>query len=350
MPPSPKPSMRIRTHLPRLAALAAALLAAPPALAQSVRGRVAEQAGQPIAGAVVLLLDQNGSRVTATLTDAQGGFALRAGVPGTYSLRAERVGYAQATSPALSLAAGAEVEQRLVMEPRQVTLEPLMVTASQRECTIRPQAEAAVAWEELRKALDAAAVADARGGHAFRKRMFSRVRTMHSRRTYEVQEWTSPGFSAEPFHATPVHRLARHGYVETTAGDSMIFHAPDAHTLLSDEFLDQHCFRLRERRGSIGLEFAPTADRTLPDVRGVLWMDRRTARLRRLEYTYVNLPYENPGDRLGGELHFEQLPDGAWIVRRWVVRMPRLRQTESGRTYVVAVIEQGGDIIDVRTR
>lgn len=328
----------------------AALLVAGPAGAQSVRGRVTEPGtGQPVSGAVVALLDQGGGRVAAALTDAQGGFAVRAAAPGTYTLRAERVGYATTTSPALSLGAGQEVEQGLVLQPRQVVLEPLLVTGTQRECTIRPQAEAAVVWEELRKALEAAAVADVRGSHAFRKRMFSRVRTLRSRRTYEVQEWTSPGFSAEPFHATPVHRLAAHGYVEGVAGDSMIFHAPDAHTLLSDEFLDQHCFRLRERRGSIGLEFAPTADRTLPDVRGVLWMDRSTARLRKLEYTYVNLPYVNPDDRLGGELQFEQLPDGAWIVRRWIVRMPRLRMGESGQAHVIAVIEQGGDIIDVRT-
>jgi Carboxypeptidase regulatory-like domain len=339
--------MRIRTYL----SLAAALLAAAPAGAQSVRGRVVEPGTeQPVSGAVVILLDQQGNRVTATLSDAQGGFDLRAGGPGTYSLRAERVGYAHAVSPALSLAQGQAVEQRLVMQPRQVTLEPLLVTGTQRECTIRPQAEAAVVWEEVRKALDAASVADRARRYAYRKRMFSRSRTLVNRRAYNEQEWTTPGFSDEPFHATPVHRLAQHGFVESAAGDSVIFHAPDANTLLSDAFLDHHCFRLRERRGSIGLEFAPTADRRLPDVRGILWLDRRTARLRRLEYTYVNLPYENPDDRLGGDLHFEQLPDGAWIVRRWVVRMPRLRQAETGEIAVVAIQEQGGAITAVQAR
>ncbi|HEX6368175.1 MAG TPA: carboxypeptidase-like regulatory domain-containing protein [Longimicrobium sp.] len=342
--------MRIRTVLPRLAALAVALLAAAPAGAQSVRGHVVEPAGEPVAGAVVMLLDEHGRRVAATLTDAQGGFAVRGGGPGTYSLRAERVGYAHAVSPALPLAQGEAVEQRLVLEPRQVTLEPLLVTGTQRECTIRPQAEAAIAWEELRKALDAAAVADQARRHAFRTRLLRRDRTLYSRRTYNQQEWTSPDFTSEPFHATPVHRLAQHGYVEGAAGDSMVFHAPDANTLLSDAFLDHHCFRLRERRGSVGLEFAPTADRTLPDVRGILWMDRRTARLRRLEYTYVNLPWANPDDLLGGELNFEQLPDGAWIVRRWLVRMPRLRAAEDGTTYVAGIVEQVGEIVSIQPR
>lgn len=340
--------MRIRAFVPRL--LAALLLAAGSASAQSVRGRVVEPGtGQPVSGAVVMLLDAQGARVTATLTDAQGGFAVHAGVPGTYSLRAERVGYAAAASPALSLAADQTAEQLLVMEPRQVTLEPLLVTATERACTIRPQAEAAVAWEELRKALDAAAVAEQRQSHAFRKRYFSTERSLLQRRRISSREWTSPDFTTEPFHATNVDRLAEHGYVEGgVRGDSLVFHAPDARTLLSDAFLDHHCFRLRERGRSVGLEFAPTADRTLPDVRGILWMDRRTARLRKLEYTYVNLPYANPADALGGELEFEQLPDGAWIVRRWIVRMPRLRITADGRTFIPALVEQGGQVIDIR--
>lgn len=341
--------MRIRTFVPPLLLLATALLAGP-ASAQSVRGRVVEPGtGQPVSGAVVMLLDAQGARVTATLTDAQGGFAMNAGAPGTYSLRAERVGYAAAASPALSLAAGQTAEQALVMEPRLVTLEPLLVTATQRECTIRPQAEAAVAWEELRKALDATAVAEQRQSHAFRKRYFRNERSLARRRRTSSEAWTSPDFSTEPFHATDVDRLAEHGYVEGgVQGDSLVFHAPDARTLLSDAFLDHHCFRLRERDRSVGLEFAPTAERTLPDVRGILWMDRRTARLRKLEYTYVNLPYANPRDPLGGELEFEQLPDGAWIVRRWVVRMPRLRITEDGRTFIHALVEQGGQVIDIR--
>jgi hypothetical protein len=342
-------SMRIRTFVPLLLLFAAILLGAVPAAAQSVRGRVVEPGtGQPVPGAVVMLLDAQGARVTATLTDAQGGFAVQAGAPGTYSLRAERVGYAAASS-ALTLAADQTVEQSLVMEPRQVMLEPLLVTATERECTIRPQAKAAVAWEELRKALDAAAVAEQRRSHAFRKRYWNNERSLVRRRRVSSQTWTTPDFSTEPFHATPVDRLAEHGYVEGgVQGDSLVFHAPDARTLLSDAFLDHHCFRLRERGRSVGLEFAPTADRTLPDVRGILWMDRRTARLRKLEYTYVNLPYANPADALGGELEFEQLPDGAWIVRRWMVVMPRLRITEDGRTYIPSLVEQGGQVVDIR--
>lgn len=340
--------MRILPHVSTLLAFAA-VLAAAPAAAQSVRGRVAETGtGQPVAGAVVMLLDEAGARVAATLTDADGTYALRAASPGTYALRAERVGYATATAPALTLSAGAEAEQALAMEPRGLVLEPLLVSGLQRECTIRPEggAEAAVVWEELRKALDAAAVAEEGQRFAFRKRHYRRNRSVSRRYVSDSEEWASD-YSTEPFHTAPVERLARYGYVEG-AGDSLVFHVPDARTLLSEGFLDHHCFSLRERRGSVGLDFAPTADRTLPDIRGTLWLDRRTASLRRLEYTYVNLPYENPEGALGGEVVFEQLPDGAWIVRRWVVRMPRFRVTQSGVAYVSSLIEQGGEVVGTR--
>jgi hypothetical protein len=335
-----------RAPLPWLAL--AALLAAAPVHAQAAHGRVVEAGtGQAVSGAVVELVDAGGARVAATISDAQGAYALRAAAPGTYTVRAQRVGFAAAASPALQLAAGQDAEQPLRMQPRQVSLEPLLVTAAQRECTIRPQAEAAVVWEELRKVLDAASVGDQSRHHTYRKRIFTQDRTLRSRRTYNRQEWTL-AFSDEAFHATPVDRLAQHGFVENVQGDSVVFYVPDANTLLSDAFLDHHCFRLRERRGSVGLEFAPTADRTLPDIRGVLWMDRRTAQLRRLEYTYVNLPYPNPDDALGGEMVFEQLPDGGWMVRRWAVRMPRFRVSERGTPFVAGLVEQGGAIVSVR--
>jgi hypothetical protein len=338
--------MRIHISSPTLLALA---LAAAPASAQAVHGRIVETGtGQPVGGAVVMLMNENGARVAATLTDAEGAYALRASADGTYTVRAQRVSYADAASSALSLRADAEVEQSLAMEPRGLVLEPLLVNGLQRECTIRPEggAEAAVVWEELRKALDAAAVAEERQRYAFRKRLYRRNRTLSRRYVTDAREWGTE-YSTEPFHTAPVERLARYGYVEG-AGDSLVFHVPDAQTLLSDGFLDNHCFSLRERRGSVGLDFAPTADRTLPDIRGTLWLDRRTASLRRLEYTYVNLPYENPENALGGEVVFEQLPDGAWIVRRWVVRMPRFRVLQSGETYVPALIEQGGEVVGIR--
>src|SRR5690606_981255 len=85
--------------------------------------------------------------------------------------------------------------------------------------------------------------------------------------------------------------LADHGFVRDMDG-TVIFYAPDAEVLLSDAFLNTHCFGLRETTAQgedrVGLTFEPVPGRRVPDVRGVLWLDTEGARLRSIEYQYVN--------------------------------------------------------------
>ena len=67
-------------------------------------------------------------------------------------------------------------------------------------------------------------------------------------------------------------------------GGDLQYSAPDARVLLSDEFLDTHCFRIAEAQngdGRIGLAFEPLEDSPLRDIEGVLWIDRSTAMLSR---------------------------------------------------------------------
>jgi hypothetical protein len=117
--------------------------------------------------------------------------------------------------------------------------------------------------------------------------------------------------------------LAEEGYIEARGGASFYF-APDAVVLQNEHFLQTHCFRLRqqERDGAqlIGLAFEPAPGRHLPDVEGVLWLDRQTSELRFVEYTYTNLPYDLPRRMApGGLVEFLPLPGGAWIVHRWQI-------------------------------
>ena len=74
--------------------VAATTLLRPPALSAqqqsaTIRGLVAGADGQPVTGATVTLLDQLGSRVSATRTEATGRFRLEEVAPGTYTLFAE---------------------------------------------------------------------------------------------------------------------------------------------------------------------------------------------------------------------------------------------------------------------
>jgi hypothetical protein len=92
----------------RLAALAAALVLAPPLASQAVVGKLVEEGSRaPVAAVLVSLVDSAGRAVAATQTREDGGFMLAAPAPGTYRVRAEGGGRAAVESEALALAPGA---------------------------------------------------------------------------------------------------------------------------------------------------------------------------------------------------------------------------------------------------
>jgi len=87
------------------------------------------QSGQPVAGAVVYLLDVELRAVRAVLTDSVGAFRLMAPEPGPYGLRIERIGFESARFPTFVLPPGGVRSLRPVVQVRPVELEGLSVTA-----------------------------------------------------------------------------------------------------------------------------------------------------------------------------------------------------------------------------
>jgi hypothetical protein len=336
-----------------LAALALALALVPAALrAQTVSGTVIHrETGAAVAGAVVRLVDAAGTRQQAVLSDARGRYTVQAPRPGTYRLIAERVGYAASTSSWLQLGEGQHVEQRVGIGPSRVLLDMVVGRGRPRACTIRPEngTQASVVWNEARKALESAELGARH--YDYRVRLFRRTLALPELTVRDSASWMQSGLSRQPF-ATPLERLVSHGYVENE-GDSIVFRAPDAPTLLSDAFLDHHCFSLRrgqgETAGLVGLVFAPLRDRRLPDVRGTLWLERETGHLRYVDYSYTGLPFAPSRADLGGRLEFVQVADGGWIVNRWTIRMPVLaRQYERMDPVITALVESGGEVLDIR--
>lgn len=360
----------------RVLLLALSLAAAPASsAAQTVAGTVGDRwTSAAISGAVVVLLDTAGRRHDATISDAQGRYTVRASTPGAFLVRAERVGYSTTSSPVLVLAAGEQATHSLSIVASVVTLDAVVARGARRPCTVRPAngVQAAIVWEEARKALEAAEVAMRRQAYQFRLRRFRRVLTGPRARVQDSTSAVQTGFSDEGFRSPPLDRLVTHGYVEQD-GDSLAFHAPDAATLLSDAFLDHHCFSYRAGRranaGLVGLDFAPLRNRRLPEVRGTLWLDGRTGHLRFVEYTYTNLTYRRTVARLGGRIEYAQVGGGGWIVNRWTIRMPGMvvrrargirgcsrsscpRQATApsrSRPVVIGLVETGGEVLDVRT-
>ncbi|HEX2190287.1 MAG TPA: carboxypeptidase-like regulatory domain-containing protein [Longimicrobiaceae bacterium] len=347
-----------KTLLPALALL----LLARPASAQAVRGELVEvETGRPVAGAFVVLLDEAGREVAGSFSDAEGSFFVQAPAAGRYTLRAERVGRGSARSPAIQLDAGRTVEHALEVPAQAVQLEGLVVQAEKSRCATLPEAGAQTAalWEEARKALSATAWTQARRRFRFTLQQHARMLDAGSLRVISEQGQRLSGYAESPFVSAPAERLARDGFVHEE-GDSTVYYAPDARVLLSDEFLETHCFRVqegvREERGLAGLAFEPVRGRRPPDVRGVLWLDPATAELRHLEYTYTGLDLLGRADRLGGRVEFERLPTGEWIVPRWRIRMPvvgmdtlRVASQRQVRRRVAGIRESAGEVLEVRT-
>jgi Carboxypeptidase regulatory-like domain len=307
------------------------LCVAPALAAQVVRGDVRDEGtGQPLYGAIVVLLDSAGKQTVGTMTDEAGSFAVKAPSAGRYALRAERIGYRSTVSSTFDLALGETVERRLQAPMVPVSLTAVTVKGSNK-CVVRPAEglQSFALWQEARKALYATHLAsEDRRLHVTVKRYVRLIdpNTMQTRREASYQD---SYFAEHPF-ATPrsAEDLARHGWVQRDA-EFTNFYGPDADILLSDAFADTHCFRVKkgkhEEKGLIGLAFEPAKKHRVADVKGVLWIDPRTAELRFLEFRHTGLfgPDIAP-HKYGGRVEFGRLSNGAWIVRRWWIRWPQL--------------------------
>lgn len=341
-------------------ALVLACSAIPAALAaQTVSGTlVAAERGAPLAGATVTLLDEGGRAVAAAQSRRDGGFTLTAPAAGRYRVRAERIGHAATLSEPFALAAGESFTLRLQAASQGVQLAALRVTAGDRGCVVNPRtgAETAALWEEARKVLSATRLSETSGGTEYTIRRFNRELDPSTAMIRSAREDTAAGRSVVPFRSLPPEELAREGYLRREGRDNVFF-APDARVLLSDEFLDGHCFRVVPGRGEaaglIGLAFEPVRGRRLPDVQGTLWLDLVSAELRFLEFAYTNLGALAGKESWGGTVEFDRSEAGMWIVNRWKLRLPvvgrasnpRGRSVADARVGVVAISEVGAEVL-----
>jgi hypothetical protein len=67
----------------------------------------------------------------------------------------------------------------------------------------------------------------------------------------------------------------------------------------------------------------------MPDVVGTMWLDARTFELRFVEFRYTLLPPFDGADKVGGEVHFGKLTNGAWVTSRWFMRFPQFARSVS---------------------
>lgn len=342
------------TRILRTLGLCLALLVAGPLGAQTIRGVLVDDRDAPVPGALMVLVYPGGVSRAGAITDAQGRFRLVAALPGRYTVRAERTGY-RTVEAQVELGAGQTADVRLVTGIQAFVL-PAVEAVGETPCTVRPGRGLAAytLWDEARKALQSTAfLQDARRLEYTVRTYRSEIGMSAGRRRRQMDE--PRRVTGRPFSTLTPAELASGGYVRI-GGDSIGYYGPDAQSLLSDEFLDNHCLYVDTRAGdarTVALAFEPVRRRGITDIRGVLRMNRRTGELREVEYQYTDLPGDLRGSPAGGLVEFQRLANGAWAVVRWRIRSTGvLRGTDWERrgreTHVISDIrEAGGEVTEI---
>lgn len=337
-------------------ALAALLVSGARASAQLVEVRLTDDATkQPVAGAVVTLV-QDSTSVVRALTNGEGRAAMRAS-PGAYRLKINRIGFQVTLTERFSVAAGETVRREIALTSFRMVL-PEHAVRGETQCNAQAREGelAAALWEQIRTALTANVLTQSQWAVPLRVQEFERKLDRDLTVTKE-QALRTRVVRGPPFGSFAPETLAKRGFIFASGGDEFTFAAPDAALLVSDQFVDTHCFRAVSVPGdSVGLAFAPVPRRRETDVEGTLWIDRTTNELRSLDYRYTGLTGPLSRADIGGRLEFERLRTGAWIVKYWYIRMPVVETSVMGLRsrvltsaankppQVVGYVEQGGRV------
>lgn len=319
--------------------------------AQTINGVVVEEGTeQGVAGAVVTLLDPSGTERGAVLSDSDGSFEIRIGEPGRYRLRVERIGHASAESEFVSLRPGQIRAISIVAPIEAVELEAIRVDLDH-ACEVHAATgeQLALVWAEARKALVGAYLTRSQRVYEYDLSEFKRVRDAWSWTVIDEHTWfRSDRRSSSPYVSRSAQEFALRGYADVTE-DNVRYYGPDPAALVSDSFLDRHCFKLVERRGRrrlLGIAFSPVASEERIDIEGTLWVDGSNAVLDHLEFEYVGLPWKR-AQPAGGRIDYRRLPDGDWIVESWLLRAPLFAE-RLGDGPVLGIKEVGGKVTAIR--
>lgn len=335
-----------------LLALALQILATA-AFGQSVVGTVTDgSTGAPIAGVLVTVLDSAAAPTTRVLTDQKGRFVLRRPA-GRYTLVLEHIGFEPARR---DIALAPHEVSSLAVSLRIAPVALQSIVAETRARCGRPSGDgAARLWYLARTAI---ASTTAEGG-PLRTRRYSQELDLSLRPTTSRHHENIEISSGGGFTAARGDSLLKRGFIQERA-DGTYYYAPDAELLLSDDFVDGHCFGITRdpaAAGSVGLTFSPRRGGPQHDIRGALWINESSGELERIEFSFTGIAPHVSEPYAGGRVEFVRLADGRWIIPRWYVRMPRYVQrplrlnagTGSTRvgfsTIVSSVLETGGEVL-----
>ena len=369
--------IRLPPHLLLLTALCLSCLwGVRPAGAQTVQVQLrSEGAALPPGGALVLALDSTGT-VAASGVTRNGSARLDLPRPGSWTIRAEHLGFATADT-AVVIDAGTPTMLTLTLGVDPVAVRGIDVTTE--SLCGEKSADPAVPrlWREARAILNSAASEERPRPVRFRVatttlQIETGAHYLHLRGELE------PGFNQKlpqgdttwvagprPFPPADPDRLLTEGFIlpSVPGGEELYlydYHAPHPTVILSDAFLASHCFwveRDEEHEGMVGLAFGPNELELLEhDVEGVLWLPDTADAWPWIDFRYTRLPeegrlrdrggqgcwygvcYNRRGlwdvyypqavidERFDSRIDLARVEGVGWIVSRLVVRAPVARR------------------------
>lgn len=317
-------------HLRPFLVAAAFLVVGTRLAAQEVLIEVVEASnGKPIVGANVSLVDDHGMGLFGNFSDQGGHSVLRAPGAGRYVVRADKVGY-ESWSSVILYVTGTPIHVRIGMAP--LRNPSTVIARSETACQLLtpPGTPAGDLWVEIRKALTASAMTDAQGLVPLDVDLYERALDRNLGVVAERKEQRSR-IARRPATGISWDQIDSARRASVAGGE--VYRAPEAATLISDQFVKTHCYAAIRgygpETGLMGLEFRPARVGSQPELTGILWLDPKANALRSLNFDYVNLPIPLRIARTTGRVEFQQLPGGQWIVPRWYIRMPRVAQMTS---------------------
>jgi hypothetical protein len=300
------------------------LIIAAAARAQTVSGVVRDSTTRLlVAGVVVEMQDAAGARLGRTLSTAAGTFSLGAD-PRAAKLSLVRIGFRPRVVLLDESSPGAPLDIAMARLP---TMLDRMDVVAGAKCDQRTNAAGQAFLAQARAGLLATIVG--------REVNPAKLVRLSYERTWSARPDTMmPVVRVDSVHeARTTFRAARRGADLVTRGftaDSLgtgVYFGPDAEVLLDVAFEAGYCFHVVQRRGQVGLGFSPASSRRIGrvDVEGTLWIDENERVLRSLEYRYVGLGREAESHNVGGNLVYQEMPNGTVMVTRWSLRLLKVR-------------------------
>ena len=324
------------------------------AQAQVVRGTVVDAAGRAVPGVVVGLVDSTQRVVARSLTNDLGEYRVAAPRPGTYFLQTLRIGFQPGVSMPRALADGTVSEERIVLDGVRVSLSTVQVVG--RSACGRQGADAGAilaAWDQAVTSLAATSLTASNRGLTATTMQIDRVLEPGGRKVRSQTASVRTDFVTQPWRSLPPDSLRRRGYAQTDADGWTTYNAPGLDALSSPSFLEDHCVRLVSARDTteVGVAFDPVPSRRrLSEIRGTLWLERSSAQLRRLEFTFTGGPVEASEFEAGGSMAFAPLANGGVVIAGWEIRMPQLVKDtpRAAKVRVAGVVATGGQVVVMR--